>query len=319
MALKQEVMMKVYDQPDGGSLVLDATGLRTDFDIRLIPEFSRATFTIYNLTDSTIASLTSGDKYVTLQVRLHGGKIRTLADRYYVSNAVDELILPNRVTKLFCFDKLRKSVLEKRVATTVVNPTLRNLVQRTIQSTGYIGETTFASFPFGLLDEPMQKTRRPLNGSAQQCLRLLEKEFDFKTYTVNGGFTFMHNPDLGNVKYTDLATKPANLVLNTRSMRSNPKIGIASASIDSNLDPNIQPGSVLDLSNLITVAVDATEGTLQLVDGYLKSFSEFSKYQALAVQHKGSNYTKDWNTVVTAYSPSKGKLMPTVQWAGKTH
>lgn len=322
--LKQEVQLRIYDAQKGGNLILDASGLRCDFDVRLLPEFSRATFTIYNLNDKTISALTQGDKYVTLKTRLHGvGRFETLAERYYISNVVDELNVPNRLTKLFCFDALRQEVLEKRVNITVGsanNPaTLRNLVQRTIESTGFIGEDTFLSFPSRLLDRPMLKTKRPMNGSAQECLRVLEREFDFLTYTINGGFTFLHAPSLDTAQFTRLRDKVPDVVLHTNEMRSNPKIGMASASIESNLNPRIQPGTVLDLSQLVTIGVDADVRKLQVVDNFLSRFSGYSKYQAFAVGHSGSNYTDRWTTTTTAYSPTKGKLMPTVKWASKTY
>ena len=120
MNLKQEVQLRVYDQEAGGNIVLDASGLRVDFDVKHISEFSRATFTIFNLSDRSISTLASGDKYVTLKVRLHGkGRFRELAKRFHISNVVDELKLPERVTTLYCFDLLRQNVLEKQVTTTV--------------------------------------------------------------------------------------------------------------------------------------------------------------------------------------------------------
>ena len=50
---------------------------------------------------------------------------------------------------------------------------------------------------------------------------------------------------------TDLDSTEAEVILQTNAMRSNPKVGIASATIDSNLDPRIAPTTVLDLSKLI--------------------------------------------------------------------
>ena len=192
-------------------------------------------------------------------------------------------------------------------------------MQRTIESTGFVGEATFLSFPFGLLDRPMLKTKRPMNGSAQQCLRTIEREFDFKTYTINGGFTMLHNPSIATVHKTRLDNIEPDIVLHTSEMRSNPKVGMATCKIDSNLNPDIQPGSVLDISRLITVGVEESTLTLSVIDDYLKSFSDYNKYQAFAVSHIGSNYADKWNTTTTAYSPSKGDLMPTVGWARKTY
>ena len=313
--LKQEVFLEVYDQPSGGSLVLNATGLRTDFDIRHIPEFSRATFTIYNLNDTVIKNLMSGDRYVTLKTQLHGGKVFTLANRFFVNNAVDELVLPNRITKLYCMDTMRKDVLEAQVNEDAKDTSLAGMVRQILSVVDSSVPTKFISFPANLENEAGLRPSRPLQGNVQQCIRRLEKEFGFTTFTIDGGLSFMYLPDLSNVNKTSLASKTPDVVLKTRAMRSNPKIGIASATIHSNLDGRIKPTSVLDLSELLTASVNASEDTLQLVDNYLKNFTSYNKYQAFAVVHSGSTHTKDWSTKVTALSPTKGKLMSTINWA----
>ena len=313
--LKQEVFLEVYDRPTGGNLILDATGLRTDFDIRLIPDFSRATFTIFNLSNTVITNLMSGDRYVTLKTQLHGGKIFTLANRFYVNNAVDELVLPNRITKLYCYDILRKEVLETQVNEKAEDTSLQGMIRQMLSVSGQSVKTDFLSFPAGLDKEAGLRPSRPLQGNIQQCIRRLETEYNFRTFTIDGGLTFMYMPDLSNVDKTTLASKKPDIVLNTTSMRSNPKIGIASATINSNLDGRIKPSSVLDLSELITIGTNVNEESLQLNPAYLKNFTSYSKYQAFAVVHVGSTHTKDWSTKVTALSPTKGKLMSTISWA----
>ena len=69
----QEVVLTVTDE--NGGQVLNASGLRVDFDIREIRGFSRASIRIFNLTDTTIGSLVGAqNRYATLQVRLHDGE-----------------------------------------------------------------------------------------------------------------------------------------------------------------------------------------------------------------------------------------------------
>ena len=124
----------------------------------------------------------------------------------------------------------------------------------------------------------------------------------------------MYYPDKGDIAKSTLDTKEPDIVLQTKAMKSNPLVGIASLSVNSNLDPRIKPTSVVDLSKLITISTGESEDTLELVDGYLKSFSSYSKYQVFAVSHSGSNYTAEWNTNLTALSPTKGTVMSTVNW-----
>tara|TARA_R110000765_G_scaffold86893_1_gene166837 strand:+ start:1099 stop:2055 length:957 start_codon:yes stop_codon:yes gene_type:complete len=314
--LKQEVTLKVWSAAEGGDLILDATGLRIDFDIRLIPDFSRAKFIIYNLTEKAVQSMMSGDRYVTLTTQLHNGTIYTLANRFHLSNAVDELKLPNRLTTLYCFDTM-KLKLELPVEVTVLYPNLERMIQQSCVNAGVTPPRAedFISFPKGITKEPGLKEQRPLQGSLMSVFKTLEKEFNFLTFTDNGKFNFMYMPDIKNVGKTDLGERSPDVILSTRSMRSNPKIGIASCKINSNLDGRIKPTTLMDLSQLLTVSPEASEQTLELVDGYLKNFSDYSKYQAFTVQHKGSNYTAEWSTIVTGLSPTEGKLSPTVNWA----
>lgn len=314
MPLKQQVTLEVHDEPTGGSLVLLVTGLRVDFDIRMIPGYSKAKFTIYNLNNDAITSLMDGDRYVTLKTKLHSNQEHTLAERYYVNNATDELTLPNRITNLFCFDNLKKKVLEKQVVETVKPTNLDGMVRQLLKAGGHSGGIAFKSFPETVLNDIHERKSRPLRGSVGKCLKELGHEFNFNAYTYKGGFNFMYKPDFKSAGLTSLATKEPDIILSTNAMRSNPKIGIANAQIVSNLDPFIYPTKVLDLSKLLTIAVNSPESSLELTKGYLKSFSSFSKYQSFAVQHRGSNYTASWETIINANSPSKGTSMPTVAW-----
>jgi hypothetical protein len=311
--LKQKVFLEVWDAQEGGNLILDASGLRVDFDVRHIPDFSRASFTIYNLNNETITSLMSEGLYVTLKVQLHDGNIQLIADKFYINNAVDELVLPNRITTLYCFDRLRSMFLEKQVSIPVSNfPSFKDMVDSLLKKAGHgaTRDDEYENFPAGRVYQPCKRPTRLLNGSVQQCLRRLEREFRFYTYTKNGRFIFKHFPDLGTVGKTSLADAPV-IQLSTRSMRSNPKIGMASCSIHSNLNGEITPSSVLDLSRLLTIAVDGTSENLQLTENYLKNFSNNTIYQAFAITHTGSNYTADWSTRITGLSPTQGKKMPT--------
>ena len=98
-------------------------------------------------------------------------------------------------------------------------------------------------------------------------------------------------------------------------MSANPRIGPATLEVTSDLDAYITPTAILDVSKLITASVDADDVTLQLAEDYVQdSIAGFTKYQALTVTHKGSNYTKKWDTQVTATSPDKGTSMPTIGW-----
>lgn len=314
MAIKQKVILEIYDSPEEGNLILQTETLRVDFDVRMIPNFNKAKVVVYNLNNDTITSIMAGERYVTIKTQLHDGEIFTVMDRYYVNNAVDELILPNRITSLYCFSNQKRSVLEKPIDITVRLPSLKNCVTQCASAAGFTGEIRFLSFPEGRINEQPFRLVRSFSGNFIDVLKELGEEYTFNFYLLNGDLVIMHKPDLDNVETTDLVGRET-VTLRTEAMRSNPKIGLATAVIDSNLDPSITTTTVIDLSNLITLGVEAGGDTLELLDSYLKNFSSFSKYQAFAVQHKGSNYTADWNTKINALSPTEGKLSPTVNWA----
>ena len=316
MAIKkfgQDVYLTVEDA--GGALVLDASGLRVDFDIRLIDGFNLATFTIYNLDNASVGEVmatgSDGERYVTLGVSLHGSPVETLATRYYVSNAVDEIKVPNRIVKLYCYDQLRKNFLEKTTEFTTKAKNLKGLVGSITTHVGFNGSVDYSTFPDNLEDKVLSKRpSRTFTGNMQQCMSELGKEFEFNMYTKDGNLLLLYKPNLNNVKHTSLSSDPT-IRLQTNNMRSNPSIGIGNLTVVSNLDPRIGPGSILDIGDLVTLAAEDKEQNLQVVEDLLASVTGYSRYQSFSVQHKGSNYTGDWHTIVNALSPTEGKLMPT--------
>jgi hypothetical protein len=311
----QEVSLTIHDE-SGSKVKFDAAGLRVDFDVRLINGFSRGTFTIYNLKEATIKAIANGDNYATVKTKLHGKQEFTVAKSFYISNVLEEKNLPNSITTLFCFDKLRKQFLENPIDVTVVDPTLKKEMQQICSAAGFTGDIQFLSFPDGKVNQASVRRVSFHQGTLQQSIRRLQETHGFKLYTdIDLGLSCMYLPDLEELSSTGLNTRVADIILNVRNMRSNPKIGPATLFVTSNLDGRIRPTSVLDTSELLTAGTDTNEEVLQLADRFLKDVvSGFTKYQTLTVQHKGSNYTSEWKTIATATSPSIGKNMSTISW-----
>lgn len=315
---KQNVRVLVYDSDEvSAEPIMEIEGLRIVFDIRHIPGFSRGQVTITNMNDRQINRLVQGERWITVFTKLGSARERTIASRFYVNNATDVIKLPNRMVTLYCFDNLRRKVLEGQVDEICPVPSLENIIKQVVSKT-HNGPIHFQDFPTGLIEDSGLRRTRSMQGSVQQVLKQLELEFQFRTYTVDGALVFMHSPDLNNLSETALATRPAEVILKTHAMQSNPVIGIATAKVTSNLDPLIKPAMVLDFSQLITVEAGASEETLQLVKDYTQNFSIYSKYQAFAVIHKGDTHSKLWTSVINCVSPTKGSLMPTVAWAAVT-
>jgi hypothetical protein len=311
----QEVTLVVTDI-GGTNLIFDASNLRVDFDVRLVDGFSRGTFTIYNLTEATIRVLANGENYVTVTTRLHNSQEYIVAKRFYISNVLEEIKLPNSITTLYCYDSLRKHHLEKQIDISVRNPTLRRQMDRIRIESKIEKEVKYLSFPEGREDQKSGKLVVNIQGTVQSCIARLQNQYGFKLFTdIDQGLTCMYMPSVQEVQLTELKDKKSDLVLDILNMRANPIIGPATLLVTSNLDGRIRPTALLDTSELITVGVNPSELSLQIANNYLKdNVSGFTKYQVIAVQHSGSNYTGDWKTVATAVSPARGKTMPTISW-----
>lgn len=315
MALKQEVILTVED--DKGNMVLDATGLRVDFDVRFVDQFSRGTFKIWNLNDSTIKAIMTGDRFVTVKTRLHGRNDFIVANKYYMSNATDEKVLPHTITSLFCFDRLERDLFEFELheGVTIKAPcSLERAVAAIFRAANYNLTPNYLYFPDDLTTLSSARRFATFDKSVGDAIAELADEYKFRTYMEDGLVTFMYTPDLDNVARTNLSEVEP-VILQTEMMQSNPSIGPAMLNVTSNLDSRLKPGAILDISQLLTVGSSVDEKSAQLADNFFaEGISGFSKYQVLSVQHKGSNYTGDWFSNVSASAPTKGEVASTINW-----
>lgn len=307
--------VKITVTNEKGGEVYSTDSLRIDFDIREKPGFTRAKFDLYNLNDATVKSLVNGDNYVTLETQLHDGRIHKIASELYVSNALEVPKVPNSITSLFCFSKLRKDHLEKRVDIVVAAPSLRRCVDELVRATKFAGKVVYTHFPGELIDHVPPRPLRHFQASLYTELMSLGDAYGFKVYTKGNTFELVYVPNSRNVVATGLFNYPGFIQLNTRDMRSNPKIGPATLSIESNLNADIQPGTVLDISKLLFIDADVPQDTLEVSEQFLnRSVAGFTKYQTLEVQHKGSNWNKKWVTAAMASSPTPGITMKSGAW-----
>jgi len=310
----QEVVMEITDLK--GNQVLDARGLRVDFDVRHIEGFSVANVSVYNLNETTIGNLIGAkDRYCTIKVRFHDGPYVTIMDKFYISNALDQRLVPNSITQLYLYDSARLIYLEQQIDVDVEGyVSLKSMIDTIMQKINFTGKIHYQSWPRGLAAHKTPRRKANLQGSVQQILRELGKEYTFNVYTVHGGFLLIYKPKLDQVHLTELDKLPV-IELHTDNMRANPMLAPAQLNITSNLDPNIQPGSVVDIRNLITAGSNTEAETLQLADQYLaNNIAGYSRYQILSCQHKGSNFTGDWFTMANGTAPTHGKVMPTQTW-----
>ena len=317
--LRQRVLVTIYETAEGGGIVFQDDRLRVDFDVRNIPDYSRATITIYNLNADTIRSIMNGERYASVSVQLHDGVLTTVIDKFIINNSVDEIKLPERTLKLFCFNQLRSNI-EKDINVIVKRPSLENIMESLCTGIGIDPKPNYVNFPRGLEKEVPKPPSRTLTGTGKSCLKDLEREFQFDTFTIGNKLTLSYRVDLEQLAKTALLDKEGEIILHTENMRANPKIGLASAEVTSNLDPRILPAQTLDFSQLLTRDLSVKSQSLEIAGGLASIAAGYQKYVAFSVAHRGSNYTNQWTTVVTCQSPTKGRKMATggSNWAKTT-
>ncbi len=311
----QYVLLQVHNAAE--ELIFETDDLRVDFDIMHIRNWSRAKFTIFNLAPDVIRRIgaSDGENYLTLSTRLHDGSLNVLANGMYISNALEEIKVPHSEFYIYCYSKIRKAYLDSVVDTNVGKVNLRKTVQKVAERAGFDGEVEFRNFPQGYLDYVAPRPTSRQQGKLLQVLQRLGNEYNFNLYTIDNKLVLMYKPTSKNVDQTDLYTTSDIIQLSTTNMRDNPKIGPASLQVISNLDARIIPSSTLDTSQLLTLGTNTDEETLQVAEDYLREkVAGFSRYQTLTVHHSGSNWTKKWQTAVTATSPTIGTSMNTDKW-----
>ena len=311
----QYVLLEVHD--DTNSLVFSTDSLKIDFDVRHIPGWSRAKISLTNLTQATIRKLSNGVNYVTISTKLHDSPLQVVASEMFISNALEEVQVPNSIFNMYCYSKTRKEYLEKQIDITVEGASLRKVISDCVSAAKFRGVVEPRYFPPKMWDYVPPKPTQTHRGSLLTCLERLGKRgnYRFNVYTDGTKIVLMYKPSARNVSGTDLFYGKNTLKLSTSNLRANPKIGPASLSVISNLDPDIKPATLLDISNLLTIGTDVSATSLEVGDNYLKeAVAGFSIYQALSVQHKGSNWGDTWQTQVAATSPVEGTTMPTDKW-----
>ncbi|MCK5017656.1 MAG: hypothetical protein KAS32_11385, partial [Candidatus Peribacteraceae bacterium] len=246
----QYVKLTVKDRSN--SVVLSTDSLRVDFDIRNIDGFVRAEVSIFNLKPEVVRKLLGGENYVTLTTSLHGGKEVVLADELFVSNSLEVTKVPDHITSLYCYSKVRRASLEKQVSLYVTNPSLKKTVQEILNAVYFKGEVKVRHFPPGYETEVSKQPRTKQEGSALSCLRILCNYYRANLFIEGNDIVIVSKVHYKNREVIEDANK---IKLRTENMRSNPRIGPAVIDIQSNLDASIKPSTVLDISDLITAEV----------------------------------------------------------------
>lgn len=328
----QRLLLTVKDE--GGRTVFSADDLRIDFDIRNIDNLARAKFSIYNLEANTVKQLLAANMYVDLEVALHDGELVKIAGDMYISNAINVTKVPDGITSLFCYSGIRQRFMEQTVQLDLLNPTIEQMIKEVLRGGWYkyTGSIKLVGFPKeGFTGTktipPFDNAVYEIDDHVYTVMEKFGKWYNFKVHYLNdgSGVELIYKVNSNNVKQTGIfddeptslgmAPRGSNtILLDTNNMRANPRIGLADLVIVSNLDPRIKPGTVLDISNLITATPSLTQKQLELASGILSQKTPGQKYQVLNMQHKGSNWTGDWHTQARGFSENGGTTMSDTMW-----
>ena len=261
----QYVKLTVKDRSN--TLVLETDSLRVDFDIRNTNGWMRAKVSIFNLAPEVVRKLQGGENYVTLTTSLHGGEESVLMNELYVSNSIEEKKIPNSITYLYCYSKVRRASLEKQINIYVDKPSFSNVVKEILSEVDFKGQTFFRHFPEGYEHALPRQPKSKQEGSAIKCLKILCAYYRAYLFVEGNDIIIMSKVHYTNREAINRGTE---LKLNTDNMRSNPRIGPAVIDIQSNLDPRIKPSTILDISELLTAGTDVRLELLEVTGGMIK-------------------------------------------------
>lgn len=301
----KSVRLEIADS--SGSLIFDTSGLRVDFEVRIISGYNRAKFTIFNLSAKTIKEISNGERFVKLFVRLHDREEQELQYSFYINNAVTVKQVPNSLTELYCIGTLRRNFTSKTVNIKITNPTLDRYCNALAKGAGQTIHFKFVDFPDEIRYHKPIKPTAVWSGEVLKALEKLGRAYSFSVNEEPGNvIKLIYLPLASNQKQSGQNTRKT-YKLKTVNMRSNPRIGIAHINIESNLDFNIKAGTLLDTSELLTAAVgEDFEFLTQINNQIVSPTAGYSRYSTLEVTHIGSNYTNSWSTTAMAVKPTSG-------------
>ena len=123
----QKVQLIITDE--GGSTVFSTDSLRVDFEVFHINGYSRAKIDIFNLAPKTVRKISNGKVFASIITSLHDGKDQLVANSLFVSNSLEEVILPEKKLSLFCYSGVYKESLQNQINILVKEPSLKNIIE----------------------------------------------------------------------------------------------------------------------------------------------------------------------------------------------
>lgn len=298
-----ELKRKVVLSLSSGSNSIVLTDLRIDFDVQshLANAIDKCTVTVYNLAPETIKYLATNNIKMKLQAGYVGGILKTVFEGEVINfNPVK--MYQDHMTYLYCYTDQSTSMGNPVEFTGKKNIKLKTLINLLAEQAGFPMNSgrryNDELFPREVLETTVVST---FTGSrtVREELNLLGKQYNFFVSTSGGVLRIIREQRTGKdlSRYID-STK--NIVVNELKMKGAADFGLAEVSLRYDLSPEIFTGYGLEVPKEISATIKGFNEALFLIDG-IGQLAPERLYQIFTVNHKGSNYTDEWDSEITAY------------------
>ena len=309
---------------------------RIDFEVRSTVGWpaDTANITIFNLSLEEVKFLQSkvyGDMYIEIragysdQLIQSGVQQKTLSAGQKVSpitiggdqqlptifsgiitNAVGYRRPPEHVTQLFCISKAYGAATDFKQLTAIPkDSTLQQAIESMCKEYGF---NTIAAY--GVDDALLQKKLprgRVFHDTFLVEFKNLLSEYNL-LYTVTTGEVQIFPDTYGNKDAVDRMSKDREPIkLDANAVIGNPVAGICTYTLNTFLNPAIQPGMILDVSPLLGESLLANgvtsvsgQGIVLNTDQSVFRWAMEDKYFIMEVVHHGSTHGKEFQTSLTS-------------------
>lgn len=223
-----------------------------------------------------------------------------------ITNSIGYKRPPEHVTELFCISKAYGNATDfKQMKAIPPNTKLSDAIRSMANDYGF---TTVSTFGVGADDlNRVLKLGRTFHDTFLNEFRNLLGEFNLN-YTMTTGEIQIFPDTYGNQDAVDRMAKDREpITVDRNTVLGNPVAGICTFSLDVFLNSSIQPGMVLDVSQLLgtdilangVVSVSGPPTMLNTDDSVFRYAAE-DKYFIMEVVHQGSNRTNQFQTSVSS-------------------
>lgn len=332
-----EIILTSKDDPSNKTIF---SNHRIDFEIRETVGWPAATanITIFNLSLDEVKSLQNknyGDMYIEIRAGYvedkrgasSGGvtqytnvrgtskkevRIGILSETYptlfsgLLTNAVGFRRPPEHVTQLFCISKAYGASTDFKQMRSIPKGTM--LVDAIRSMCNDYGFNTISTFGVeqSVLNTVL-KLGRTFHNTFLEEFRNLLAEYNLY-YTVTTGEVQIFPDSFGDKDAVDRMSKDRDPIkLDANAVIGNPIAGILTYSLNTFLNPSIQPGMILDVSPLLGTELLANgvtsvtgQGVVLNTDQSVFRWAMEDKYFIMDVIHHGSTHTTEFQTSITA-------------------